>query len=290
MATHPVTQPIAAPSQADAGRSDAPVAAFAGVRRVPPPVNDQNRTYAPGSPERADLKARLKAMAAERLDIPLVIGGREIRTGRLAQTVMPHDHHHVLADYHLAGPEHVHQAIAAAADARREWGSWPWEDRAAVLLRAAELDVLFNLAKLFALTVLGFWFLGYFEAVSWAVLIAVVIPIVDALSVWRGPTDYIVSEQPSVFDDVSIAFRVPGENVSANIGPPDILFFSLFLGAAARFGLRVAWTWLAMVALLGLTLALTATTDVSGLPALPAICLGFLLPNADLIWRSLRRR
>ena len=160
----------------------------------------------------------------------------------------------------------------------------------ALVLRAAELDVLFNLAKLFALTVLGLWFLGYFEAVSWAVLIAVVIPFVDALSVWRGPTDYIVSEQPSVFDDVSIAFRVPGENESANIGPPDILFFSLFLGAAARFGLRVAWTWLAMVALLGLTLALTATTDVSGLPALPAICLGFLLPNADLIWRSLRRR
>ncbi len=160
----------------------------------------------------------------------------------------------------------------------------------ALLLRAAELDVLFNLAKLFALTVLGFWFLSYFEAVSWAVLIAVVIPFVDALSVWRGPTDYIVSEQPSVFDDVSIAFRVPGEDESANIGPPDILFFSLFLGAAARFGLRVAWTWVAMVALLGLTLALTATTDVAGLPALPAICLGFLLPNADLLWRSLRRR
>ena len=160
----------------------------------------------------------------------------------------------------------------------------------ALLLRLAELDVLFNLAKLFALVVLGFWFLGYFEAVSWAVLIAVVIPFVDALSVWRGPTDYIVSEQPSVFDDVSIAFRVPGEDESANIGPPDILFFSLFLGAAARFGLRVAWTWVAMVALLGLTLALTATTDVAGLPALPAICLGFLLPNVDLLWRALRRR
>jgi len=160
----------------------------------------------------------------------------------------------------------------------------------ALVLRAAELDVLFNLAKLFALTVLGLWFLGYFEAVSWAVLIAVVIPFVDALSVWRGPTDYIVSEQPSVFNDVSIAFRVPGEEGSANIGPPDILFFSLFLGASARFGLRVAWTWVAMVALLGLTLALTATTDVAGLPALPAICLGFLLPNVDLLWRALRRR
>lgn len=159
----------------------------------------------------------------------------------------------------------------------------------ALLLRAAELDVLFNLAKLLALTALGFWFLSYFEAVSWTVLIAVVIPFVDALSVWRGPTDYIVSEQPSVFDDVSIAFRIPGEQDSANIGPPDILFFSLFLAAAARFGLRVAWTWLAMTALLGLTLVLTATTDVAGLPALPAICVGFLLPNVDRIWRSLRR-
>ena len=67
------------------------------------------------------------------------------------------------------------------------------------------------------------------------------------------------------------------------------LFFSLFLGAAARFGLRVAATWVAMTALLGATLVLTATTDVSGLPALPAICIGFLLPNADLLWRQLKR-
>src|SRR3990170_143681 len=111
MATQPTTHPIPVPSQTDVRRPDSPVAAFAGVRRVPPPLNDPNRTYAPGSPERADLKARLKAMAAERPDIPLVIGGREIRTGRVAQTVMPHDHGHVLADYHLAGPEHVEQAI-----------------------------------------------------------------------------------------------------------------------------------------------------------------------------------
>ncbi len=123
------------------------LAAFAGVRRVPQPVNDPNRSYAPGSPERAELKARLKAMASEKLDIPLVIGGKEVRTGRTAQSVMPHDHKHVLADYHLAGPEHVQQAIAAAAEARREWGSWPWEDRAAVHVargRAARDDVAFD--------------------------------------------------------------------------------------------------------------------------------------------------
>ena len=78
-------------------------------------------------------------MAAEKIEIPLIIGGREIRTGKLEKSVMPHDHGHVLAEYHLAGPEHIQQAIDAAAAARREWSAWPWEDRAAVLLRAAEL-------------------------------------------------------------------------------------------------------------------------------------------------------
>ena len=131
------------------------VAAFAGIRRVPQPVNDPNRTYAPGSPERTELKARLKTMAAEKLDIPLVIGGKEVRTGRTAQTVMPHDHKHVLADYHLAGPEHVQQAVAASAAARREWGGWPWEDRAAVMLRAAELLATTWRSTINAATMLG---------------------------------------------------------------------------------------------------------------------------------------
>lgn len=160
----------------------------------------------------------------------------------------------------------------------------------AVLLRLAGLDVLFNLAKFFALVVLGFWFLSYFETVLWSVLVALIIPWVDAVSVWRGPTDYVVSEQPHVFENLSIAFRVPGEQGTANLGPPDILFFALFLGAADRWGLRVAWTWIAMTALLGATLILTATTDVDGLPALPGICIGFLLPNADLLWREFRRQ
>jgi hypothetical protein len=160
----------------------------------------------------------------------------------------------------------------------------------AVGLHLAELDVLTNLAKFFSLVCLGFWFLSWFENVMWAALIAVVIPWVDAISVWRGPTEYVVEQQPQVFDTVSIAFRLPGEQATANLGPPDILFFSLFLAAADRFGLRIAWTWLAMTVLLGVTLIVTATTDVSGLPALPAICIGFLLPNADILWRALRRR
>jgi 1-pyrroline-5-carboxylate dehydrogenase len=130
-------------------------AAFAGIRQVPAPINEPNKTYAPGSPERAELKARLKSMADEKIEIPIIIGGREIRTGRLEKTVMPHDHAHVLAEYHAAGPEHIEQAIAAAARARREWAAWPWEDRAAVLLRAAELLSTSWRATLNAATMLG---------------------------------------------------------------------------------------------------------------------------------------
>ena len=153
--TSTLTDSAAAPPETQKSADRTPLAAFAGIRRVPQPVNDANRTYAPGSPERAELKARLKAMAAERIEIPLVIGGREVRTGRTAQSVMPHHHRHVLAEYHLAGPEHIQQAVAAAAEARREWGSWPWEDRAAVMLRAAELLATSWRATLNAATMLG---------------------------------------------------------------------------------------------------------------------------------------
>jgi 1-pyrroline-5-carboxylate dehydrogenase len=129
--------------------------AFGGVRSVPPPVNDPVRSYAPGSPERAEIKARLNAMAGERIEIPLVIGGREVRTGQLAQAVMPHDHRHVLADWHKAGREQALAAVEAAREAHREWASWPWEDRAAVFLRAAELLTTSWRATLNAATMLG---------------------------------------------------------------------------------------------------------------------------------------
>src|SRR4029450_12849514 len=142
MSTSAPTVQSSADTVAEAASStptQAPIAAFAGVRKIAPPINDANRSYAPGSTERAELKARLKSMAAEKIDIPLIIGGKEVRTGRTEKSVMPHDHQHVLAEYHLAGPEHVQQAIAASAEARRGWSAWPWEDRAAVMLRAAEL-------------------------------------------------------------------------------------------------------------------------------------------------------
>src|SRR5258706_7934210 len=128
---------------------------IAGVARVPPPVNEPNLAYLPGSPERHELKARLSAMAGERIDIPIVIGGREIRTGRTQQAVMPHNYRHVLADWHAADPDHVHQAIDAAKTAAGEWASWRWEDRAAVFLRAAELLTATWRQTLNAATMLG---------------------------------------------------------------------------------------------------------------------------------------
>jgi len=130
-------------------------AAFNGTRAMPVPINEAIRSYAPGSPERKELKARLRAMAAERIDIPLVIGGRDVRTGATAPTVMPHDHHHVLADYHLADAKHVTNAIDAARAAHREWSRWSLDDRAAVFLRAAELLATTWRATLNAATMLG---------------------------------------------------------------------------------------------------------------------------------------
>ncbi len=123
--------------------------------RVPVPVNDTNLGYLPGSPERAVLKARLDAMADEKIDIPAIVGGQEIRTGDLQQTVMPHDHRHVLATWHRVEPGHVTQAIEAAIEARNEWANWAFEDRAAVFLKAAELLTTTWRATINAATMLG---------------------------------------------------------------------------------------------------------------------------------------
>jgi 1-pyrroline-5-carboxylate dehydrogenase len=131
------------------------VSGFNGNRRVPSPVNEPVKGYAPGSPEKAALKARLAEMAGERVEIPVIIGGKEIRTGDTAEAVMPHDHRHVLADWHKASREHVTQAIDAANAAHREWANWSWEDRAAVFLKAAELLATTWRATLNASTMLG---------------------------------------------------------------------------------------------------------------------------------------
>src|SRR6516165_7659683 len=115
------------------------VAAFNGRRRVPPPVNEPVRSYSPGSSERGSIKARLKHMAGEKVEIPLFIGGKEIKTGNCGQVVMPHDHKHVLGGFHKATESHVGDAIAAARAAQKEWAAWSFDDRAAVILKAAEL-------------------------------------------------------------------------------------------------------------------------------------------------------
>jgi 1-pyrroline-5-carboxylate dehydrogenase len=128
---------------------------FNGTRRVPAPVNEPVKSYAPGSPEKLALKARLKEMAGERVDIPVIVGGREIRTGDTAQSVMPHDHSHVLADWHKAGPNEIQLAVKAAEEAQREWANWSWEDRAAVFLKAAELLTTTWRQTLNASTMLG---------------------------------------------------------------------------------------------------------------------------------------
>jgi 1-pyrroline-5-carboxylate dehydrogenase len=131
------------------------MAVFSGARNAPAPQNEPNLTYAPGTSERAQLKCKLTELANQRIEIPLVIGGREVRTGKTAQTVMPHKHGHVLADWHKAGAKEVQQAIDAAANARPEWASWPWEERAAVFLRAAELLTTTWRQTLNAATMLG---------------------------------------------------------------------------------------------------------------------------------------
>lgn len=107
--------------------------------RPPMPANEPLRDYAPGSAERAVVQAVLARMASERIELPLVIGGKEIATGRLESAVMPHDYRHVLADAHLAGTAEVRAAVEAAKRARHDWAATPWQDRAAILLRAADL-------------------------------------------------------------------------------------------------------------------------------------------------------
>jgi 1-pyrroline-5-carboxylate dehydrogenase len=110
-----------------------------GIFRVPEPHNEPVLGYEPGSSEREELRRRLDELSSERLEIPLVIGGEDVQTGDTFEAVMPHHRSHVLADVNKGGAAEVDRAIAAAADAWEGWSRTPWEDRAAVFLRAAEL-------------------------------------------------------------------------------------------------------------------------------------------------------
>lgn len=109
------------------------------IFRFPNPGNEPVKTYAPGTSEKKALKAALKQLSSEEWDIPLIIGGKEVRTGDTGKVVMPHDHRHVLATYHKAGEKEVQMAVDAAMKAHREWSELPWVERASVMLRVAEL-------------------------------------------------------------------------------------------------------------------------------------------------------
>jgi hypothetical protein len=145
-----------------------------------------------------------------------------------------------------------------------------------------------NFAKLWAAIFAGWAFIRLFEELSWVVLVAFVIPLVDILSVWKGPTKTITEHHFHVYTAVAIAFVVPGHE-AAYLGPPDVLFFALFLAAAQRWQLRVSGTWAAMTGMYAFTVILATATNVDGLPALPFLSFGFLAANGDMLWRRLRK-
>ena len=160
---------------------------------------------------------------------------------------------------------------------------------AAVVTWEADSHLASNFAKLAAYTCAGWAFLRLFEELGWVVIVAAIIPFVDAISVAAGPTKHIVNHHFEVYSALAVAFLAPGGG-AAFLGPPDILFFALFLAATVRWRLRPVWTWVAMTGMYSLTLVIANATDVGGLPALPFLSAGFLLANGDLLWRRLRRR
>jgi len=112
---------------------------FNGIFKIPQPENEPVMSHAPGTPERAGLKAKLKEMRSSQVDVPMIINGKEVRNGKLAKMCCPHDHEHTLGTYHQGNETYIHQAIDAANAAKKEWSEMPWDSRAIVLLKAADL-------------------------------------------------------------------------------------------------------------------------------------------------------
>lgn len=110
-----------------------------GIIKVPAPSTEPVKGYAPGSPEKASLKAQLKKMLSEEIEIPLIIGGKEVKTGQMADCRIPHDHGHLLGRYHKAGPEEIDKAVESAKSAWKDWSEMDWVSRSSIFLRAAEL-------------------------------------------------------------------------------------------------------------------------------------------------------
>ncbi len=125
------------------------------IPKIDMPKNEPIYSYGPGSKEKAELKAKLRELSRKKIEIPCVIGGRNVRTGKTGLCVVPHDHKHVLAVYHKAGRKEVAAAIKAAMAAKDTWAGLPWEARAAVFLRAADLLAGEFRSTLNAATMLG---------------------------------------------------------------------------------------------------------------------------------------
>ena len=126
-----------------------------GIFHVPVPANEPVKNYAPGSPERKELQAMLKELRSQKIDVPMYIGGKEVRTDKLGDLRPPHDHKHLLGQYHKGDKSHVEQAINAALAAKAQWAALPWEHRASIFLKAADLIAGPYRAKLNAATMLG---------------------------------------------------------------------------------------------------------------------------------------
>jgi 1-pyrroline-5-carboxylate dehydrogenase len=161
-----------------------------GIFRPPPPVNEPVKSFAPGTPEREELKDRLRELENERIRIPLVVGGKDVMADETFEAVMPHKKSHVLADVSKGGPGHVQQAIDAAREAHAEWSRTPWHERAAIFLRAAEL-----LAGPWRATLNAATMLNQSKTAHQAEIDAAC----EVIDFWRFNTEYVVriySEQP----------------------------------------------------------------------------------------------
>ncbi len=122
---------------------------------IPKPINEPILSYAPGTPERAALKARIEELKSQQIEVPLIIGGQEIKTGNMGEMRVPHEHEHILGHYHMAGPKEVKMAIEAAMDAWQTWSKMPWESRAAIFKKMASILQRHGDQTLNAATILG---------------------------------------------------------------------------------------------------------------------------------------
>ena len=103
------------------------------------PSNEPIKSYAPGTPERKDIKAKLKELKARQVEIPIIIGGKEVKTGNLGECVLPHDHKTAVGTYHKAGEKEIQEAIETSLMVHRQWAEMDWQDRASIFLRAADI-------------------------------------------------------------------------------------------------------------------------------------------------------